>query len=518
MSNRDSVQELLPIADLALPIDPQPPTARRIYCNRDTRLDQIDAIGFDMDYTLAIYRQEAMDQLSVECTAKNLIARGYPESLLSMPYATRFPIRGLLVDMKLGNIIKTDRYRYAKTAYHGTYELSSEERKKLYQGKRIRPSKERFYSVDTLYALSEVTVFAAVVDALGKNKARGALDYPKIFQDVRDSIDEAHRDGSLKSIIGNELPRYIERDAELPATLHKLRSAGKKLFLLTNSEPPYTEKVMRYLLEGDHERTEYKSWRSFFDVVISEARKPRFFTEQAAFSEVVDLPNGNGAGNGSATGNGNGNGKSRVSSESRVHMYVGGNHVELERMLGVASDRVLYVGDHIFGDVLRAKKESSWRTLMIIQEMTDELEAIERNAPEIQRLHRLEHRHYTLVDGLRDRQNLLKLLNKRLEEPALSGPERTEVDAARVRLKHAIEKARTQVKAVDDEHRELERQLERSYHPYWGSPFKAESELSSFGEQVERYACLYTDRVTNLIGYSGSHFFRGPRPRMAHEQ
>jgi hypothetical protein len=155
---------------------------------------------------------------------------------------------------------------------------------------------------------------------------------------------------------------------------------------------------------------------------------------------------------------------------------------------------------------------------MIIQEMTDELEAIERNAPEIQRLHRLEHRHYTLVDGLRDRQSLLKLLSKRLEEPALTGPERTEVDAARVRLKHAIEKVRTQVKAVDDEHRELERQLERSYHPYWGSPFKAESELSSFGEQVERYACLYTDRVTNLVGYSGSHFFRGPRPRMAHEQ
>lgn len=510
MSNRDSAQELLPIADLALPIEAQPPKARRIYCNRDMRLDQIDAIGFDMDYTLAIYRQEAIDQLSVEATASKLVARGYPSSLLAMPYATRFPIRGLLVDTKLGNIIKTDRYRYAKTAYHGTQELSSEERKKLYQGKRIRPSKDRYYSVDTLYALSEVTVFAAVVDALGTNKARGSLEYPKLFQDVRDSIDEAHRDGSIKNIIANELPRYIERDGELAATLHKLRSAGKKLFLLTNSEPPYTEKVMRYLLEDEHHRTEYKSWRGFFDVIVSEARKPRFFTEQVPFTEVVEPANG--------TGYSNGNGKSKIGPESRERMYLGGNHADLERMLGVASDRVLYVGDHIFGDVLRAKKESSWRTLMIIQEMTDELEAIERNAPEIQRLHRLEHRHYTLVDGLRDRQGLLKLLGKRLEDAALSSEERVEVEAARVRLKHAIDKVRSQVKAVDDEHRELERELERSYHPYWGSPFKAESELSSFGEQVERYACLYTDRVTNLLGYSGSHFFRGPRPRMAHEQ
>jgi 5'-nucleotidase len=510
MSNRDSAQELLPIADLALPIEAQPPKSRRIYCNRDMRLDQIDAIGFDMDYTLAIYRQEAIDQLSVEATATKLVARGYPTSLMSMPYATRFPIRGLLVDTKLGNIIKTDRYRYAKTAYHGTQELSSEERKKLYQGKRVRPGKQ-FYSVDTLYALSEVTVFAAVVDALGKNKARGSLDYPKLFQDVRDSIDEAHRDGTIKNIIKNELPRYIERDSELAGTLHKLRSAGKKLFLLTNSEPPYTEKVMRYLLEDDHGRTEYKSWRGYFDVIVSEARKPRFFMEQTPFTEDVET-------NGHAAGNGSGSSKSKQPPDARERMLLGGNHLELERMLGVASDRILYVGDHIFGDVLRAKKESSWRTLMIIQEMTDELEAIERNAPEIQRLHRLEVRHYTLVDGLRDRQNLLKLLGKRLEEPALSSEERVEIEAARLRLKHAIDKVRTQVKAVDDEHRALERELERSYHPYWGSPFKAESELSSFGEQVERYACLYTDRVTNLLGYSGSHYFRGPRPRMAHEQ
>jgi len=509
MGNRDSSQELLPIADLALPIEAQPPKTRRIYCNRDLRLDQIEAIGFDMDYTLAIYNQEAIDRLSVEATAKKLVERGYPASLLDMPYKTRFPIRGLLVDTKLGNIIKTDRYRYAKTAYHGTRELSSEERKPLYQGKRIRPGMQRFYSVDTLYALSEVTVFAAVVDALDGSKSRGTLDYAKLFQDVRNSIDEAHRDGTIKNIIKSELASYIERDPDLPATLHKLRSAGKKLFLLTNSEPPFTDKVMRYLLEGGP--SEYKSWRGYFDVVVSEARKPRFFTEQQPFEEVYE---------GAHVHNGqSGNGKTKPVTElTREKMYSGGCHTDLERMLEVASDRVLYVGDHIFGDVLRAKKESAWRTLMIIQEMTDELDAIEKLGPEIQRVHRLAARHHALVDGLRDRQGLLKLLHKRLEEPDLSAEDRVELEAARVRLRRAVDSVRAQVKAVEDDHRELERMLDRAYHPYWGSPFKAESELSSFGEQVERYACLYTDRVTNLLGYSGSHFFRGPRHRMAHEQ
>ncbi|HYQ29770.1 MAG TPA: 5'-nucleotidase domain-containing protein, partial [Polyangiaceae bacterium] len=40
----------------------------RVFVNRDMRFSNIDWIGFDMDYTLAIYRQERMDTLSVELT------------------------------------------------------------------------------------------------------------------------------------------------------------------------------------------------------------------------------------------------------------------------------------------------------------------------------------------------------------------------------------------------------------------------------------------------------------------
>ena len=48
---------------------------------------------------------------------------------------------------------------------------------------------------------------------------------------------------------------------------------------------------------------------------------------------------------------------------------------EFERLLGVPSSSVLYVGDHIYGDMLRSKKESAWRTAMVIQELDAELEA-----------------------------------------------------------------------------------------------------------------------------------------------
>ena len=140
-----------------------PPAGRRVYCNRNLRLDQVKAVGFDMDYTLAIYRQAEMDRLSIEATVRKLVDRGYPEELLSMQYRTDFPIRGLLIDRKLGNVLKMDRYRYVKTAYHGFRRLTREERRRAYHTRRLRPGTGRYHWVDTLYSLSEVAVYAAVI-------------------------------------------------------------------------------------------------------------------------------------------------------------------------------------------------------------------------------------------------------------------------------------------------------------------------------------------------------------------
>ena len=493
----DPLQLSLP-PEIVQPSDGQPPRTRRIYCNRNLKLDHIQMVGFDMDYTLALYKQAELDRLSIEATATKLVARGYPKSLLSMSYRTHFPIRGLLVDKHLGNVLKTDRYRYVKKAFHGTRELTSEERRQTYQVRPVRPDPRRFHSIDSLFALSEVTVFAAVVDELDRPFAQ--VDYNKLFDDVRASIDEAHRDGSIKQTIMADIDRYIEHDPDLGATLHMLRSAGKRLFLLTNSEPEYTDAVMHHILRG--EGKEYRSWRSYFDVIMTSAMKPAFFMRDAPFEEVVQV----------------GQWQTRKVRElTRGRVYTGGSQAEFEKLTGVPGDRVLYVGDHIYGDVLRAKKQSAWRTLMIIQELTDELSAMEKLNDEIERADHLELRLTHLHDSLRERLAMQKRLHKLLEATDLPAERRVELAAARLRLKRSIERVRVQIKTTESEHVGLERAIEHAFHPYWGSALKAESEPSSFGEQVERYACLYTDRVTNLLGYTPQHYFRGPRHRMAHE-
>jgi hypothetical protein len=43
-----------------------------------------------------------------------------------------------------------------------------------------------------------------------------------------------------------------------------------------------------------------------------------------------------------------------------VH-YVIGNSEDFCEMIGAVGEDVLYVGDHIFGDILKSKKQHGWR-------------------------------------------------------------------------------------------------------------------------------------------------------------
>jgi hypothetical protein len=192
-----------------------------------------------------------------------------------------------------------------------------------------------------------------------------------------------------------------------------------------------------------------------------------------------------------------------------------GNIVDLEKHLGATGDKILYVGDHIYGDVLRAKKETAWRTAMIIQEMDVELEALGRCTEAMERSDNLSEARATLIHDLRARQAALKDIQREIDDA--NGAPTTDLDVARVRLRKSIDKLRTRIRAAEAELAKLDDQLEQAFHPFWGSLFKAGHEVSSFGDQVEDYACIYTSRVSNLLSYSPMHYFRSPRHRMAHE-
>ncbi len=471
---------------------------RRIFCNRNLKMSGIAWVGFDMDYTLAIYDQPAMDELSIKATLDKLIGRGYPDFIAKIPHATDFPVRGLLIDKRFGHILKMDRYKLVGKGYHGFQKLSNDELRALYHSKKVRPATPRYHWIDTLYALSEASVYAAVIEAL--EKAGYAIDYSRVFTDIRESIDEAHRDGTILNAVQNDTPRFVHKDPDLAPTLHKMRSAGKKLFLLTNSRWSYTERMMTYLLNGA--MSEYPTWRNYFDVVIVAATKPAFFQEQRPLMERDGE-----------------NVKPAQFPLERGKVYEGGNLHDLERALGVTGDQVLYVGDHIYGDILRSKKESAWRTAMIIQELETEISGYESCKEDFMRIEELENQHEHLDDDLRFYQSRFKELTRQIEQAhgKSNGVPLADLEAERGRVKRAVERVRGRLRQTNAELLVIERRADARFQAYWGSLLKEGNEQSSFGAQVEEYACVYTSRVSNFLAYSPQQSFRSPRDVMAHE-
>jgi hypothetical protein len=304
-------------------------------------------------------------------------------------------------------------------------------------------------------------------------------------------------------VIKSDLAAYIVKDPLLGETLHKFRSSGKKLFLLTNSLYDYTTVVMSYLLDG--ERKAYPSWRNYFDIVIVGGAKPAFFNELRPFVMIDPISGAMLSTNG------------EIKHLSRDKIYQGGNVVAFEQMTGIKGEQVLYIGDHIYGDILRLRKQHMWRTAMVVQELEREVSVSERLAAQIQDLDLLDRRHRNLESEI-DYQTLrLKKIQRLLDDAATTPALHTRLEDERRLARGSVDSLRDRASLMNAELDSLEARIDRAYNSLWGSCLREGNENSRFGEQVNDYADLYTSRVSNFGPYSPLRYFRAPRRPMPHE-
>ena len=294
------------------------------------------------------------------------------------------------------------------------------------------------------------------------------------------------------------------RDPELGPALHKLRSGGKRLFLLTNSLWDYTDAVMRYLLDGV--LPEYPAWRNYFDVVVTGAAKPAFFSERRPLLEL-SAPTARPLGEAALA-------------RARARSTRAGTCPSSSGSLGIGGDRVLYVGDHIYGDILRSKKSSLWRTCMVVEELETELAWLERHQ---RALEETGAPRGAAASGSTTRLArtgpALNLVERRLDrlQPGEPGPRRARGGTADAQGR-AGARCAARCATPTPASRRLEQEVEGGFNRYWGLTFKEGNENSRFGEQVEDYACIYTSRVSNFVFYSPMQYFRSPRAAMPHER
>jgi hypothetical protein len=76
-----------------------------------------------------------------------------------------------------------------------------------------------------------------------------------------------------------------------------------------------------------------------------------------------------------------------------------------------------------------------------------------------------------------------------------------------------VERAR-----LEDMHKVRLKDHHNVFHPIWGQMLKAGYQNSMYANLMERFACLYTSHVCNLMLYSPYMKFRGRVDVMAHEQ
>jgi HAD superfamily 5'-nucleotidase-like hydrolase len=482
------------------------PEERLVYVNRDIDFNHIQVVGFDLDYTLARYRQGDLERLTLECVFKKLYQAGFPSSFSLDKGETAFAMRGLVVDRLKGNILKLDRHGYVGHGYHGLRAMDRKELARTYREQRIGVEKERFSPVDTLFSLPEVNLYANAVVHFDENPVAwksGPKNYQELWDAIRLATDESHQDDTLKGQIRLDPRQYVATEPELPAMLHRLRSLGKRIFLLTNSEPEHVETLLGLLLQDTGRG--YHDWRSFFDWIIVSARKPGFFTGDAPF-EPIEVPSGRS--------------KRPVRRPLRGAIYAGGNQSDFQKTLGVYADQVLFVGDHIYDDVVTSKKNFGWRTTLIVEELEQDI-MVRRNWS-------------IAIEEVETLRSLRKALSKEIARMkfALNAMERHKSDQsvsldghqipvedyeeARVFLVQEVSRKRNELALLNQRVIEKAQIVAQAFNPYWGSLFWEAHDTSRFSQQAESFACAYTSRASNLLFIAPDEILYAGSTKLAH--
>ena len=246
----------------------------------------------------------------------------------------------------------------------------------LYQRERMRLSNQRYAWIDTLFALPEAVLYAGLVDYFDRHDAPGKPDYAKLWEDIRECIDVAHRDESLKAIVSAR-----------PARLHRARrrrwptrctsSARRGRGCSCSPTRPGTTPT------GDELPARRRA--PALPVVAQLLRHHRRRRRQAGVlhrGAPVRRAGRRRRAGGEAVGDG---------PFQRGRVYSGGNVIAFEdararaRRAGALRRR-----PHLRRHAAQSRKSSKWRTAMVLQELEHEITMYDRLRPELARLDRLD--------------------------------------------------------------------------------------------------------------------------------
>ena len=453
----------------------------KVYVNRTLNLKKIKYIGLDMDHTLIRYHTEAFEELAHNIMlAKLYNDKGYPKQVLQFKFDFDRAIRGLVLDKEKGNALKLSRYAAIRVSYHGMNPLDYKEQQKIYKSTYIDLGDSNYDTVDTSFSIAFAGLFMQLVDFKDQNPTLNLPSYRQIADDLNWVLDRGHRDGSIKDVVQSDLNRFVIKDPETVAGLEKFKKHDKKIFVLTNSDFSYTKLLLDYAINPF--LTEHQTWLDLFECVITLAQKPRFFYDQLQFLKI-DPDTGTMTNHFGALTRG---------------VYQGGCESTFTSNLKLNPEEILYIGDHIYGDIVRLKKDCAWRTALVVEELEDEVSKMQKAAPLVDQINQLMERKIPIETQIDE---LISL----------------QIESGKDLRKDETVPLVQQVQAIDNEIKGLIKQQQSIYNPLWGEVMRAGIEESFFAYQMERFACIYMSKLMDLLNLCPRTYFRSSRRLLAHD-
>ncbi|VDD79348.1 unnamed protein product [Mesocestoides corti] len=352
-----------------------------------------------MDYTLATYKSPQYEDLAFQILRDRLVDTGYPQELKQFKYEPSFPVR-------TNFLIVTFQCMYSNKL--------REKANEMYPNMFLKFDKDRIHVMSTLFDLPELYLLACIIHFMHDNddyvkESRGVMyqslyiSYKSILQDVEEAMKWMHEvSGKMVLLMhfnSQNLYKYY-------VPLRRFWDAAVDLSIAQ------AKRIL--LLQGN-----VRHWTTYFDYIVVDAKKPVFFQE-GTLMRAVDV----------------------VSKEGNLIRAKGKD--------------VLYIGDHIFGDILKSKRQVGWKTFLVVPELLNEIYVWKKKN--------------ALFDRLTELDNEVKIASEMNESYGLLG-----------------------------------------------SLFRHGSRLTTFSSQTMQFADIYSHSCFNLIYYPLCYMFRAHPMLMPHE-
>ncbi|XP_070589494.1 5'-nucleotidase domain-containing protein 1 isoform X2 [Erythrolamprus reginae] len=292
--------------------------------------------------------------------------KGYDKELLNvMPENWDFCCKGLVLDLEEGNFLKLADNGTILRASHGTKRMTSGEILEKYGRREWKHFKTmsgmvsrsaKYYAYDNYFDLPGSLLCGRIVDSLDKHSPRRKYNF---WKDMVAAIQYNYKMSAFKENSGIYFPevksnpgKYIRSCPDsVKKWLRRLKESGKILLLITSSHSDYCRLLCEYTLGKDFE--------DLFDIIITNALKPGFFSQTPNQRPFRTLENDEE--------------QEALPTLEKPGWYSQGNATHLgellKKMTGKVEPKIVYFGDSMHSDIFSAHHYSNWETVLILEEL-----------------------------------------------------------------------------------------------------------------------------------------------------